>query len=248
MNNPKKIVFKVFRGKDDKGKLQEYSTEVNEGMTVLDAMLNIQAESAPDLAFRCNCKAAKCGSCSAEINGKPQLMCKVRISDLPKDKPVTIRALKSFPLVKDLVADVSWNYEVNKRIPGFKPKADSNWRFYQDDVDRVQEFRKCIECFICQNTCHVLRDHEKKEVFFGPRFFVRLAGLNMHPIDEEDRISLIKEIAGIGYCNVTKCCTQVCPEKIKITDNAIIALKERIADRYYDPLVMFVRALFKKKR
>jgi succinate dehydrogenase / fumarate reductase iron-sulfur subunit len=107
----------------------------------------------------------------------------------------------------------------------------------------VQEFRKCIECFLCQNVCHVLRDHDKFEDFGGPRFFVRVAGLEMHPVDSKSRAKLLKDELGIGLCNITKCCTEVCPEDIHITDNAIIPLKERVVDRYYDPVLMLVRKI-----
>jgi succinate dehydrogenase / fumarate reductase iron-sulfur subunit len=151
--------------------------------------------------------------------------------------------LKTFPVIKDLVTDVSWNYKVNKKIPPFTPKANADWKFYQDDVDRVQEFRKCIECFLCQNVCHVLRDHDKYEEFGGPRFFVRVAGLDMHPMDGVSRTKLLKDELGIGLCNITKCCTEVCPEDIHITDNAIIPLKERVVDEFYDPLVWIVRKI-----
>ncbi len=247
MNTQKESVFLIYRGEAE-GQLKEYRTEVSEGMVVLDAILNIQGKSAPDLAVRCNCKAGKCGSCSAEIGGRPRLMCKTRISDLPDNKPIVVRPLKTFPIIKDLVTDISWNYEINRRITPFKPKKNTNWRMYQEEIDRVQEFRKCIECFLCQSVCHTLRNHDKKDVYFGPRFLVRLAGLEMHPLDDEDRIPLIKESAGIGYCNITHCCTEVCPESISITDNAIIALKERVADRYYDPIRILIRFLFKNKK
>jgi succinate dehydrogenase / fumarate reductase iron-sulfur subunit len=114
---------------------------------------------------------------------------------------------------------------------------------FQEDVDRVQEFRKCIECFLCQNVCHVLREHDEMEQFGGPRFFVRVAGLEMHPLDSRSRTRMLKETLGIGLCNITKCCTEVCPEEIHITDNAIIPLKERVVDEFYDPVLMLVRKI-----
>ena len=138
---------------------------------------------------------------------------------------------------------MSWNYEVNKRIAPFTPRPGAEWRWQQSDVDRVQEFRKCIECFLCQDVCHVLRTHELKHQFAGPRFLVRIAGLEMHPMDGADRTRFLKEKAGIDLCNITKCCTEVCPESITITDNAIIPLKERVVDRFYDPLQMAWRAI-----
>ena len=237
--------FRVWRGGRDGGELKDYATEVTEGMVVLDAMHQIQAESASDLALRWNCKAGKCGSCSAEINGHPKLMCMTRLSDIALDEPVVVEPIRAFPRIKDLVTDVSWNFEVKKRIRKFKPRppdaADGTWRMAQEDIDRVQEFRKCIECFLCQDVCHVLRDHGKHEEFIGPRFLVHVAALEMHPLDTENRLKELKDEMGVGYCNITKCCTKVCPEHITITDNAIIPLKERVVDEFYDPLTKLFR-------
>lgn len=240
------VKMKVFRGENDNGQLHDYNVQIDDGMVVLDVIHRIQATEAPDLACRWNCKAGKCGSCSAEVNGKPSLMCMTRMDTLNNDKPITVEPLKTFPHVRDLVTDVSWNFSVNKKIKPFKPRpkdADGKQRMYQYEVDRVQEFRKCIECYLCQTVCHVLRNHGKHEEFAGPRFMARLASLEMHPLDVEDRIPFIKEIGGVGFCNITKCCTEVCPEHIHITDNAIIPLKERVADRYYDPIQMLFRVL-----
>lgn len=241
--------FRIWRGDSSGGDYREYRTEVSEGMVVLDAVHQIQAESAGDLAVRWNCKAGKCGSCSAEINGMPALMCMTRLSDLPLERPVTLEPVQAFPVLRDLTTDVSWNYEVKKRIKPFQPREpdepDGTWRIAQEDVDRVQEFRKCIECFLCQDVCHVLREHHKHDEFIGPRFLVYAAALEMHPLDVGDRLADLKETDGIGYCNITKCCTKVCPEHITITDNAIIPLKERVVDRFYDPLRRLL-ALFKK--
>jgi succinate dehydrogenase / fumarate reductase iron-sulfur subunit len=216
-------------------------------MVVLDAVHRLQAEQAPDLAVRWNCKAGRCGSCSAEVNGVPRLLCMTRLSDLPLESPISVEPLRAFPHVKDLVADVSWNFEVKRRIRPFRPRPpdapDGTWRMGQDDVDRVQEFRKCIECFLCQDVCHVLRDHRKHDAFVGPRFFVHVAALEMHPLDVEDRTAELREAGGIGYCNITKCCTKVCPESIAITDNAIIPLKERVVDRFFDPIAWLLRRI-----
>src|SRR5687767_407441 len=243
--------FKVWRGDATSGQFESYTTSVSEGMVVLDAIHQIQSESANDLAVRWNCKAGKCGSCSAEINGQPRLMCMTRLSDLDLDKPVTVEPMRAFPLLRDLVTDVGSNFRQKKRIRKFTPRApdapDGTWRMDQADADRVQEFRKCIECFLCQDVCHVLRDHHLHEEFVGPRLLVHAAQLEMHPLDTLDRVTDLKEAHGIGYCNITKCCTKVCPEHITITDNAIIPLKERVVDRYYDPIRKLVR-LFRGKK
>jgi succinate dehydrogenase / fumarate reductase, iron-sulfur subunit len=243
----KPATFRVWRGDARGGVFTDYTTQIGEGMVVLDAVHQIQAESAPDLAVRWNCKAGKCGSCSAEINGAPRLMCMTRCADLPLGEPVTLQPLQAFPSIKDLVTDVSWNFAVKKKIKKFKPRppdhADGTWSMQQEDIDRVQEFRKCIECFLCQDVCHVLREHHQHDAFIGPRFFVHTAALEMHPLDTEDRLEELKEAHGIGYCNITKCCTVVCPEHITITDNAIIPLKERVVDRFYDPLKKLWRKL-----
>jgi len=243
--------FRILRGDSKASSFKDYTTDVTVGMVVLDAVHQIQAESAPDLACRWNCKAGKCGSCSAEINGKPRLMCMTRMDQLPAGETVTIEPMKAFPLIRDLVTDVSWNFEVKKKIKKFTPRKpdapDGTWRMQQADVDRVQEFRKCIECFLCQDVCHVLRDHHKHDEFIGPRFLVYAAALEMHPLDTEDRLKDLKDEHGIGYCNITKCCTKVCPENITITDNAIIPLKERVVDEFYDPLTRLFR-MFKPKK
>ena len=245
-----KATFRIRRGDSQHGEMVDYMTELSEGMVVLDAVLQIQSEQAGDLACRWNCKAGKCGSCSAEINGKPKLMCMTRLNTLPVEEPITIEPMRAFPIEKDLVTNVSWNFEVKKKIKPFKPRPpdapDGTWRVMQEDIDRVQEFRKCIECFLCQDVCHVLRDHEQYDEFIGPRFWVYAAALEMHPLDTEDRVAELRNDFGLGLCNITKCCTKVCPESIKITDNAIIPLKERVVDEFYDPVKRLVK-LFRKK-
>jgi succinate dehydrogenase / fumarate reductase iron-sulfur subunit len=238
--------FRIWRSDPGgSGQFRDYQTPVEEGMVVLDAVHRIQADQAPDLAVRWNCKAGKCGSCSAEINGMPKLMCMTRLSTLDLDEPVTVEPMRTFPLVKDLVTDVSWNFRVKRTIEKFKPRsadaADGTWRMFQKDIDRIQEHRKCIECFLCQDVCHVLRDHSKHEEFIGPRFLLYAAQLEMNPLDTGDRLADLKDKHNIGYCNITKCCTNVCPEHIKITDNAIIPLKERVVDRFYDPVTRLLR-------
>ena len=239
--------FRIWRGDAAGGGYTDYRTEVGEGMVVLDAVHQIQAEQAPDLAVRWNCKAGRCGSCSAEVNGMPKLMCMTRLETLPLERPVTLEPMRAFPRVRDLVTDVSWNYRVKARITPFTPRppdaADGTWRMQQADVDRVMEFRKCIECFLCQDVCHVLRDHHLHEEFIGPRFLVHAAALEMHPLDTADRTEELRTAHGLGYCNITKCCTKVCPESITITDNAIIPLKERVADRAYDPIRKLLRLI-----
>ena len=242
-----KRTFRIWRGDNQGGDFRTYEAEVDPGMVVLDVLHRIQAEQVNDLALRWNCKAGKCGSCSMEINGKPKLACMSRMNSYEETETITCQPLKTFPVIKDLVTDVQWNYVQNKRIRPFKPRpreADGTHRMYQEDVDRVQEFRKCIECYLCQDTCHVIRDRDSKEAFVGPRFMIRLASLEMHPIDQADRIPEIKKDYGSGMCNITRCCTEVCPEHINITDNGIIPLKERVVDRYFDPVAMLGRKLF----
>ncbi len=244
--------FQIYKGDHKNGKLVNFETEVNEGMVVLDVVHKIQAEQANDLAVRWNCKAGKCGSCSVEINGKPKLSCMTRMNQYGPDETITITPLKTFPVIKDLVTDVFWNYTQNKRIKPVKlapeAKTDRGYVMYQEDVDRVQEFRKCIECYLCQNVCHILRDHDKKDEFVGPRFMIRMASLEMHPLDIVDRIPELKKEFGSGMCNITRCCTEVCPEDINITDNGIIPLKERVIDRFYDPLTILSRKVFGKRK
>ena len=237
--------FRIWRGDSKGGRFEDYPTDVSEGMVVLDAVHQIQAHQANDLAVRWNCKAGKCGSCSAEVNGNPRLMCMTRLNQLDLSKPVTVEPMRAFPPIRDLVTDVSWNFQAKKSIKRFKPRppdaADGTWRMAQVDVERVQEFRKCIECFLCQDVCHVLRDHGMFSEFVGPRHLVYAAALEMNPMDTENRVRDLKNTHGVGFCNITKCCTKVCPENITITDNAIIPLKERVVDQLYDPVVKLLR-------
>ncbi|MBI1759446.1 MAG: succinate dehydrogenase/fumarate reductase iron-sulfur subunit [Actinobacteria bacterium] len=233
--------FRVWRGDVTGGQLHDFTVPVNEGEVVLDIIHRLQATQAPDLAVRWNCKAGKCGSCSAEVNGMPRLMCMTRMSTFDQAETITVTPMRTFPVMRDLVTDVSFNYTKAREIQSFAPPADlapGEYRMRQVDVERSQEFRKCIECFLCQNTCHAIRDHEdNKQSFAGPRFLMRIAELDMHPLDTADRQRAAQEEHGLGLCNITKCCTEVCPEHIKITDNALIPLKERVVDRKYDPLV-----------
>ncbi|MBY8858922.1 succinate dehydrogenase/fumarate reductase iron-sulfur subunit [Nocardia sp. CA2R105] len=242
--------FRVWRGDNDSGGLQDFTVEVNEGEVVLDIIHRLQATQAPDLAVRWNCKAGKCGSCSAEVNGRPRLLCMTRMSTFTTDEVVTVTPMRTFPVIRDLVTDVSFNYEKAREVPSFTPPADlkpGDYRMQQVDVERSQEFRKCIECFLCQNTCHVVRDHDdNKNAFSGPRYLMRVAELEMHPLDVADRRDMAQDEFGLGLCNITKCCTEVCPEHIKITDNALIPMKERVADQKYDPIVWLGNKLFRR--
>src|SRR5215475_11132891 len=243
--------FRVWRGDDSGGQLEDFEVEVNDGEVVLDIIHRLQATQAPDLAVRWNCKAGKCGSCSMEINGKPRLGCMTRMSTFEPEETVTVTPLRTFPVIRDLVTDVSFNYQKAREMPAFAPPpgvAPGQYRMAQEDVNRSQEFRKCIECFLCQNTCHVVRDHEEnKHAFSGPRYLMRQAELDMHPLDTlERRPEQAQDENGLGFCNITKCCTEVCPENIKITDNALIPMKERAVDRKYDPVVWLGNKLFRR--
>ena len=245
------LTMRVWRGDPEGGAFTDYPMPAVEGEVVLDVIHRIQAGPAPDLACRWNCKAGKCGSCSAEINGVPRLMCMTRMDELPTEEPVVVAPMRTFPVIRDLVTDVSFNYEVARRVPAFTPgpPPEGGYRMMQQDVERGQEFRKCIECFMCQNVCHVIRDHEEnKAAFAGPRFFIRLMELDSHPLDVVDRREFARQEAGLGYCNITKCCTEVCPEFIRITDNGIIPLKERVIDTSYDPVVWLGRKIFRRGR
>jgi succinate dehydrogenase / fumarate reductase iron-sulfur subunit len=245
------VIMRVWRGDASGGEFRDYEVAAEEGEVVLDVLHRVQAVQAGDLALRWNCKAGRCGSCSAEINGLPRLTCMTRMNLFPPGEPVTVAPMSTFPVIRDLVTDVSLSYETAKQVPPFMPRPkepDGTYRMQQADIDRVQEFHRCIECFLCQNVCHVIRDHEEnKPVFAGPRMFIRYAELEMHPLDTNDRRDLLQARAGLGMCNITKCCTEVCPERIRITDNAIIPLKERVVDVRYDPIVWLGRKIRRRK-
>jgi succinate dehydrogenase / fumarate reductase iron-sulfur subunit len=231
--------MQVWRGDATGGHFVNYSVEAGRGEVVLDVLHRLQATQCGDLAVRWNCKAGKCGSCSAEINGLPRLMCMTRMALFDEDELVRVAPMRTFPVIRDLVTDVSYNYVKAKEVPELKlvPRPPEGYRMAQEDIERLQEFHKCIECFMCQNVCHVVRDHEENKLAFaGPRIFLKYAELDMHPLSATGASTAARD-AGIGYCNITKCCSEVCPEEIHITDNAIIPLKERVVDKHMDPLV-----------
>jgi succinate dehydrogenase / fumarate reductase iron-sulfur subunit len=249
----RKVNLRIWRGDATDGGLKDVQVDVNDGEVVLDVIHRVQATQMGDLAVRWNCKAGKCGSCSMEINGKPRLACMTQVASFKEEETITITPLRAFPVIKDLVTDVSFNYKKAMEIPAYEhPKelAPGQARMEQIDVERSQEFRKCIECFLCQDVCHVVRDHEEnKKSFAGPRFFIRIAELDMHPLDTlKNRKRKAQEEHGLGMCNITKCCTEVCPEHIRITDNAIIPMKERVVDIKYDPARMFAGLLKRENR
>ena len=146
------------------------------------------------------------------------------------DEPIQIEPIRRLPHIRDLVTDVSWYYEINQLIRPLKPKpleTNGTYRMQQKYIERIQEFHKCIECLLCQNVCLVMQDQQVKK-FAGPSFLIRIASLAMHPLDTLNRLKKLKDVLGIGNCNITKCCTEFCPEDFTITDNAIILLKERV--------------------
>jgi succinate dehydrogenase / fumarate reductase, iron-sulfur subunit len=249
---PADVIMRVWRGDASGGEFRDYEVVAEEGEVVLDVLHRVQASQAGDLALRWNCKAGRCGSCSAEVNGLPRLTCMTRMNLFPPGEPVTVAPMSTFPVIRDLVTDVSFNYQTAKQVPPFAPRPrelDGTYRMRQADIARVQEFHRCIECFLCQNVCHVIRDHEEnKPAFAGPRMFIRYAELEMHPLDTNDRRELLQASAGLGMCNIPKCCTEVCPERIRITDNAIIPLKERVVDVRYDPIVWLGRKIRRRNR
>ncbi|HEY7948562.1 MAG TPA: succinate dehydrogenase/fumarate reductase iron-sulfur subunit [Acidimicrobiales bacterium] len=247
------VTLTIWRGDQSGGAFTDYVMPSVEGEVVLDVIHRIQAGPAPDLACRWNCKAGKCGSCSAEINGLPHLMCMTRMDALPEGEPVVVAPMRTFPIIRDLVTDVSFNYAMAEQVPPLVPRApdapDGTYRMMQVDVERGQEFRKCIECFMCQDICHVIRDHEENKAHYaGPRLFIRYMELESHPLDTNDRRELLRQRMGLGLCNITKCCTEVCPEHIKITDNAIIPLKERVVDSSYDPVAWLGRKILRRTK
>src|SRR6266487_4045117 len=105
------VTMKIYRGDAKGGELVEYTVPTDPGMVVLDVVHRIQATHAPDLAVRWNCKAGKCGSCSAEVNGQPKLMCMTRMDTFDEGEDITITPVKTFPVIRDLVTDVAFNYE-----------------------------------------------------------------------------------------------------------------------------------------
>jgi succinate dehydrogenase / fumarate reductase iron-sulfur subunit len=203
--------LKIFRGDGEGGKEVEYELPAVEGMVVLDAVLYVQAHQAGDLAVRWNCKAAHCGSCSAEINGKPKLLCKSRVEEY-EGQEIRVHPLRAFPVIKDLVSDVSWNYEVARSTIPFQSRragAVHHVRGGRGEALRAEEVHRVL--YVPGRLPRAAHAPQAPE-FAGPRSFVRNQWLEMHPKDIESRVEWLKEgRGGIGYCNITKCCSEVCP-------------------------------------
>ena len=248
----KNVTFRVWRGDRDGGKLVDYTTTIAPGMVVLDAIHQIQAEQANDLAVRWNCKAGKCGSCSAEVNGVPKLMCMTRLNELPLDQPVTRRAharVSAHPRPGDRRVVELRRQEADQEVHGpGRPTprtARGAWPSPMSIASRNSASASSASC--ARTSATSCRDHQMHEEFIGPRFLVYTAALEMHPLDVEDRLGDLRRRDGIGLCNITKCCTSVCPENITITDNAIIPLKERVVDRFFDPLEWLLKNLSRRE-
>ncbi|MEK6862098.1 MAG: 2Fe-2S iron-sulfur cluster-binding protein [Nanoarchaeota archaeon] len=218
----RKINVTVKRsGNIEKSYLVPYSPK----MMVLDALFFIQENIEPDLAFRWNCGEGICGSCAAEVNRKPVLMCKMEIT--PDMQTLYIEPMKAFPLIKDLVTDPSEVYEKLSRLkPYFTgPKKKTFSEIHEDEVKEIQEMRKCIDCFICYDSCHVIRNHPELK-FSGPVNVVKVVALDRHPQEKSERSQLLEK-EGLWNCNLSRCCTLNCPQKIKVSEDAITWAKER---------------------
>ncbi len=221
----KKIKVEVSRNENGKEYIKVYEVPFQEKMRVLGAMKHIQENLEGDLAFRWNCGEGICGSCAVELDGKPVLACKTEISE--DVKKIKLSPLKAFPVVKDFVFDRS---KVDEQAARIKPyfitdnKEKGFWKMDEGDIKDTVEMRTCIDCLICHDSCHVLKNTKLK--FLGPRNIVKANSLDTHPMNSLDRTKLVRD-EGIANCNVSGCCTDNCPQEIKITDNANIPMKER---------------------
>ena len=231
--------LRVFRGTaGEQGRFDDFDVPVEEGMVVLDALHWIQGHGAPDLAVRWNCKAAKCGSCSAEVDGRPRLTCKTRLSDFDLEEPITVEPMRAFPdqgpRHRRVVELRGQQDDPAVHAPGGCPAGRLALAAggHQPGPGIPQVHR----VFPVPGRLPRPAQSRDRQALHGPALPRSGGGSEMHPVDQADRREYLKDSGGIGYCNITKCCTEVCPEHIKITDNAIILLKERVADEYYDPL------------
>ena len=209
------LLMRVFRGSPkEAGSFAEFEVPVEEGMVVLDALHWIQAHAAPGPRRPLELQGREVRL----VQRRGQRPAEPHLQDAPlglrpgrADHGRADAGLPAHPRPRDRRVVELRGQQVD---PALQPPADvpvEDWRWQQEDIERVQEFRKCIECFLCQDVCHVLRNHEMERPFMGPRFLVRAAGLEMHPIDQADRTGYLKDDGGIGFCNITKCCTEVCP-------------------------------------
>ncbi|MBI4020042.1 MAG: 2Fe-2S iron-sulfur cluster binding domain-containing protein [Candidatus Aenigmarchaeota archaeon] len=213
----KEIKVKVFRSEAG---FREYDVPYTERMRILDLLFYIQRNLEGSLAFRWNCREGICGSCAMRVNGRPVLACKEEV----KGNEITVEPLKVFPVVKDLVTDRAEIYikEKTLQLHFIGEKSGGFYKISEAEIKRASEFRKCIDCLICHDVCHANRE---KLDYTGPRNLVKVMAQQLHPRNTLDRVPLL-EGAGVNFCNVTRCCQQVCPQEIHITTNGIIPLKE----------------------
>lgn len=225
---------------DDEPRYETYEVPWEPHMKLLDALRHIQRED-PSLAFRWNCGEGVCGSDAMRLDGRPVLACKTTIPEAwtERDEPPRVEPLKVFPVIKDLVADYS---EVWQKAQKFKPHFEGEepdnqfYEMHEEEVEQAQQMRKCISCMACYDVCHVLREQMKE--YAGPRNLVKVASLTYHPKDVLDRSALLDGEGYVELCNVTRCCSSVCPQDINITQDAIIPHKERgVAGDETDPVM-----------
>ena len=224
-----------------------------EGEVVLDVIHRIQAGPAPDLACRWNCKAGKCGSCSAEINGLPRLMCMTRMDALPEGEPVDGGAHADLPhhprpRHRRVVQLRPWP----RQVPAFKPRdpeADGTYRMSRSTSSGARSSASASSAS-CARTSATSSATTRRTRPPTPGRACSSASRSSrsHPLDTNDRRELLRQRMGLGMCNITKCCTEVCPEHIKITDNAIIPLKERVVDASYDPVAWLGRKILRRTK
>lgn len=208
-----------------------FQVALEERMTVLDALFEVQRLQDPTLSFRCACRVGMCGTCGMYINSVARLACKTRVSTLLSET-VTIGPLPHLPVIRDLVVSLEPFFEQWKRVrPALHPadpeaselaRVPATSRYARETANK----RDCITCGICYAACGIVSSSAE---FLGPaalnRAFLRL----LDPRDgaTAERLEVIDaERSGVWRCHTQFSCTAACPKKIDLTDT-IVRLKRR---------------------
>jgi fumarate reductase (CoM/CoB) subunit B len=222
-------VFRYNPDKDDEPYFQEFDVDYEPGMTVLDALLFIQDKYDSSLAFRWECRGGQCGSCAVRVNKTARIACRTKVEP---DAKLVLEPLEKMPVIKDLVTDIS---QVTYRLRRIRPYVAREKPvhhpeiIHSEDLEKVREIRKCIECSACISNCPIV--HETWD-YPGPMIIRQLARLELDPRDVEDRVAMAMNEM-VYACTTCKMCEDICPKKIKIPSLAVELLRAKAVEAGY---------------
>ncbi|MDY6779638.1 MAG: succinate dehydrogenase/fumarate reductase iron-sulfur subunit [Halobacteria archaeon] len=238
------VEFEVFRyvpEEDDEPRFETYELASEEGMTVLDALIEIRDTIDPSLTVRHSCRMARCGSDAVYINGKQRLACNTQVADLD-ERPVRVEPLPHFDVVRDLVVEMDGFYDRMESVePWFQPdgEPETGEEYLQSPENRqnIDTVLDCIWCGACTSSCTPAGTDSK---FEGPAAMAKAYRFYKDEREGEEarkrRLEMLEDAHGLYRCHTQFNCTEVCPKDISPTE-AIMemsrdAVKEKL--RFWD--------------